>query len=194
MIKDDENKNINEQDEILEESEKQESEVKTGKREASETIEEPKVEEPKVGTKEPADETCQEQLLRLNADFQNFKRRITKERADWAYIAQAQILDMVLPIFDDLDRAIELSEQKGDGDKSEWLDGFKLMQKKWQKLFKDLQIEEIAATDEFDPELHEALMQVEDPEKKPGQIVQFLSKGYRFKDKVLKHAKVSVAK
>jgi molecular chaperone GrpE len=141
-----------------------------------------------------AEDSSKDQLIRLNADFQNFKKRISKERADWSHFAQAQILDSLLPIFDDLDRAIEHSKSSELSKTTDWLDGFVLIQKKWKGLFKEIGIEEISDCTEFDPELHEALMQMDDPDKKTGQIVQLLSKGYKLKGRVLKHAKVSVAK
>lgn len=134
-----------------------------------------------------------EQFLRVSSDFANFRRRTEKERADLIVMAQGMILEKMLPIFDELDRAIEMASNNTNNDAS-WIEGFKLVQKNWQKLFTELQIEEIAQTGTFDPELHEGLVQVEDTSKESGSLAQTFSKGYRFKGKVIRHAKVSVVK
>ena len=146
------------------------------------------------------EELCKEKLFRLSADFANFKKRTEKERAEWMLIAQVNLLEELVPLFDELDRAIELSEQENTqtlspatAQTSSWFEGFKLMQKNWKKKLTDLGVEEIQATGAFNPEFHEALMQVENTDKKSGEIVQVFSKGYIFKGKVIKHAKVSVA-
>jgi len=135
-----------------------------------------------------------EQFLRLNADLQNYKRRVEKERAEWMHVAQASALEPMLSIADDLDRAIENSEKNPDVAQSAWFEGFKLIQKNLHKSLNDLGVQEIAATGSFNPELHEALIQVESPDHQSGHIVQLLNKGYTLKSKVLRHAKVSVAK
>ncbi len=142
----------------------------------------------------PAEESYKEQLLRLNADFANYKRRTEKDRAEWMINAQGLILEKILPIFDELDQALTLTEKKEITTDAAWLTGFKLIQKNWQKTFTDLGIEEIAPTGAFDPMLHEALVQIDDASKDSGAIAQTFSKGYRFKGKVIRHAKVSVVK
>ena len=139
-------------------------------------------------------ENFKEKFLRLTADFQNYKRRVEKERLEWMTEAQIILLTKILPIFEELERAINLSEQTMSEEKAEWLKGFQLIQKNWQKLFNELNIKEIDGSERFNPELHDALIQVESQDKKSGDIVELLSKGYLFKDKVVKHAKVSVAK
>ncbi len=150
-----------------------------------------KVEERAVCKKE---ESCNEQLLRINADFQNFKRRVEKERIEWMVLAQSKTLESLLPLFDELDRALDLADQKADKQVAAWLDGFKLIQKNWKKRFKELGVKEIEGSGKFDPELHEALVQVDSEDIASGDIVQCFEKGYTFKEKVIKHAKVSVAK
>jgi len=133
-------------------------------------------------------------FLKLSADLENFRRRVTKERSEWMQLAQVDILKDLLPIFDELERAIELGQEQETAETKSWVDGLKLIQKNWKKKFKQLKVKQIATDGTFDPEQHEALMQVEDDSKKSGQIVQTLHKGYTFQDKVVVHAKVSVAK
>jgi molecular chaperone GrpE len=136
-----------------------------------------------------------EKFMRTNADFQNYKRRIEKERLIWMETAQGSVLNKILPIIDDLDRAIKTGEENVEDEAEQaWLDGFKIIQKNSQKTLKELGVEEIDCSGEFDPELHEALVQVESDKHKEGEVVQVLNKGYKFKDAILRHAKVSVAK
>ncbi len=133
-----------------------------------------------------------DQFLRLNADFQNYKRRIERERTEWTHIMQADIIEKMLPLVDDLERAVQTAE--GSQAAPAWIEGFQLILKNFKKTLTSLGVEEIVATGTFNPELHEALMNVESSEHQSGNIVQLLSKGYTFKGKVIKHARVSVAK
>ena len=75
-----------------------------------------------------------------------------------------------------------------------WLDGFKMIRKNLDKKLTDLGVEEVDCSGKFDPNLHEALMQVESEDHKHGEIVQVVSPGYLFGGVVIRHAKVSVAK
>ena len=149
---------------------------------------------PEAEKKTDSDQNYKEQYLRLNADLQNYKRRIEKERTEWMHLAQEKVLEPMLSIADDLDRAIENSEKNPEVAKSAWFEGFKLIQKNLHKALADLGVQEIPVSGDFNPELHEALVQVESPDHKSGHIVQLLNKGYTLKGKVLRHAKVSVAK
>jgi molecular chaperone GrpE len=134
-----------------------------------------------------------ELYLRTNADFQNFKRRTEKEKLEWATIMQADIITKILPTIEDLERAIQTAEQKST-ESASWIEGFQLILKNLKKTLTDLGVEEILTMGQFNPEFHEALVQIDSPEHASGDIVQVLSKGYTFKGKVIKHARVSVAK
>lgn len=145
-------------------------------------------------TPQSSDESSYKDLyVRLNADFQNFKRRVEKERIEWMQSAQISLLEKLLPIFDELDRAIVLSEEQSTLETKTWLEGFILIQKNWHKELASLGVKEIPTDGQFDPTLHEALMHEASTDKKQGDIVRVFSKGYLLKDRVIKHAKVSVA-
>jgi len=136
-----------------------------------------------------------EQFLRLNADMQNFKRRVDKERSEWMLIAQADIVKAFFPVIDDLSRALDVTfSQELPPEIKSWVDGLALVQKNIEKKLQELEIKEIVTTGKFDPELHEALMHVDSASHQSGDIVHVLSKGYTFKGKVIQYAKVSVAK
>lgn len=132
--------------------------------------------------------------FRLNADFQNFKKRTEKEKLEWATIMQAEILEKVAPMIIDFDRALVTAHTTAPAEVKSWLDGFDLVFKNLKKRMTELGLEEIKTDGEFNPKFHEALVQVESVTNAPGTIVQELSKGFIFKGRVIKHAQVSVAK
>ena len=128
-----------------------------------------------------------DRCMRTAAEFENFKRRSEKERVQWITNTQASVLTDVLAIVDDFERALA---QPADQSR----EGFELIYKSLQKILQKYGVQEIKENTEFDPTLHEAIMQVESADHQAGQIVQVLQKGYRFKEQILRPAKVSVAK
>jgi molecular chaperone GrpE len=130
-----------------------------------------------------------DRCIRTAAEFENYKKRTEKEKLLWISSAQSSVINDVLNIVDDFDRAF--SQPAGD-DQSRA--GFELIYKSLQKMLEKYGVQEITEIGEFDPNLHEAIMQVESADHKPGDIVQILQKGYMFKGQVLRPAKVSVAK
>lgn len=131
----------------------------------------------------------------LNADFENFKRRMIEQQRLWIGTAQAEIFTELLDIVDNFERALaeHKKQEKTTEDKS-WIEGFALIYQSLLALQHKFGVEEIAQYDAFNPVYHEALVQVESPDHETGAIVEVMQKGYRFKDKVLRPAKVSVAK
>ncbi len=135
-----------------------------------------------------------EKFLRLTADFQNFKSRVEKEKLELGWLFQAEIIEKLLPIFDDLNRALDLIEKVENESDKRWLEGFKLIHAKIQKVFESIDLVEIDCSRGFNPNYHEAIAQMEKTGKKTGEIIDVVEKGYIFKGKVLRHAKVVVAK
>lgn len=148
------------------------------------------------GTSEQHELTAvKDQLVRLGADFQNFKRRVEKDRSDWFRSAQSEILLELLPVIDDFDRALAEAQKEGiNPEFAQWFAGFELIHKALYEFLKNRDVQPIEQMKDFDPELHEALMQVESENHESGQIVQVLQRGFMFKGTVLRPAKVSVAK
>lgn len=131
-----------------------------------------------------------ERLAYLTADFENFRRRTEKDRAQWMQIAQSEVLKKLIAIADDFDRAFrDLNVQE----QSNQLLGFELIHKALKKLLTSYGVEEMLDTTTFDPEKHEAIMHVPDTGKEPGTIIDVLQKGYLHKGSVLRPAHVSVA-
>ena len=156
--------------------------------------------------KSSSDKDYKDLYLRVVADFQNYKRRVEEERASWMREAQADVLTPLLSVIDNLERAVESCTDKTTSSVKAVRKGLELITKDVNKIFSDLGVEEIDCSGGFDPEKHEAVMQVDHKtrplakDKKPGDIVDVLSRGYTYKSSkkgeifVLRHAKVSVAK
>lgn len=136
-------------------------------------------------------EQLKSKLIRVNADFDNFKKRVKRERAEWENLAEAYVIKSFLPILDDLERALQSSAKEKD---TSLYQGLNIVLKNFKKTLDDLSVEEVDCQSGFDPNLHEALVQVDSKEHKTGDIVQVLNKGYIFKEQVIRYAKVSVAK
>ncbi len=136
-----------------------------------------------------------DKFMHVSADLQNFKRRIEKERATWILRAQEDVLIKLLAIVDDFDRALsehQRSERTPEFDA--WLKGFELIGASLYKFLAQVGVKPIEEVATFDPQLHEAIVQVEDPEQTSDTIIDVVLKGYMFHDQVLRPAKVTVAK
>lgn len=160
--------------------------------------------EPEVDKKklEASLQSCQESMtqwkekaLRAAADFENLKRRTETEKETWSRVAQAAILRDMLAIVDDFDRAFaEKKKTETNADMQAWVAGFEFIRVSLDKILKKWGVTEIVAHNLFNPELHEAIMQVDGEGHDSGEIVQVLQKGFMLHDTVLRPAKVSVAK
>jgi molecular chaperone GrpE len=146
---------------------------------------------------EAQEEGYKAQFMRVGADFANYKRRVEIERTQWIATGQSAIMKAFLPIIDDIERALAATSAARDASETDDLapavEGFELIEKNLKKVLADLSIKEIDCSGAFDPHFHEALMQTASESHESGDIVQVLSRGYIYKDTVLRHAKVSVA-
>lgn len=127
---------------------------------------------------------------RSAADFQNYKRRVEQEREEVARLANASLIINLLPLIDDLERALDSVDTRLAG--MTWLDGIRLIQRKFQALLEMNGVTEIEADgQDFDPNIHEAVTFGEGEENKVISVVQ---KGYRLGGRVLRPALVVVGK
>lgn len=126
--------------------------------------------------------------MRKVAELENFRRRTQQEKEDLTAYANQKLLQNILPIVDDLQRALELG-RKGNDYKA-LLEGIEMVYNKAQQTLGDVGVTPLEPVgQEFDVNLHEALMRI--PSEAPeGQVVQEVQRGYMYKDKVLRHAKV----
>jgi molecular chaperone GrpE len=142
-----------------------------------------------------ASELSQQRYIQVLADMQNYKRRMEKDQLAWTRRAQESVLSQLLPIVDDFDRAImEHKKHGGDEELSAWMVGFEMISKELYKFLKSVHVTEITEISSFDPELHEAVAQVESDSVASGDIVEVVQKGYMLADQVLRPAKVTVAR
>ena len=129
--------------------------------------------------------------LRLYAEFENYKRRIQKEnQINATYKAQGVLTD-ILPSIDNIERALQI---EGDDESFKSLQkGVQMVHESLLRALKDNGLEEILAEGkEFDPNLHQAVVQDDNPNFKSGEVTQELQKGYKLKDRVLRPSMVKV--
>ena len=126
---------------------------------------------------------------RVLAEFENYKKRSGKERETLYNSIVSDIIEVFLPVVDNLENALKIETQD-----VEYKKGIELILKQFKDILKTKGVEEIPALGEtFDPALHEAVSSVQDPEKNAQEIVQEYRKGYKIGSKVIRHSMVVVA-
>jgi molecular chaperone GrpE len=132
-----------------------------------------------------------EKYLRLYSEFENFRRRTTKERLDWMQSASKEIIESVLPVIDDMERALSAFEKT---ESKSAIEGLELIYKKLYGVLEKKGIKPMKSKGElFDPEIHEAVTQFPAPSPDlKGKVIDEVEKGYMLHDKVIRFAKVVV--
>ncbi len=167
--------------------------------ETSESVNENSEVQEEVQNELTAEEKLQEDLdkekdkfLRLFAEFENYKKRTSKERMDLFKTAGQEVIVSLLPVLDDFDRALkELSKT----DEKELFKGIELISNKFKETLKTKGLQEIKVKqgDAFDAEVHDAITQIAAPSKKlKGKIIDVIEKGFTLGDKIIRHPKVVV--
>jgi molecular chaperone GrpE len=154
----------------------------------------------KAGKKKPGKEKeleeklkeQQDKYLRLSADFDNYRKRTLKEKAELTKFAGAEIYTSLLPVLDDFERAI--ASMGNSDDISAVCQGIELIYNKFRDYFDQHGIKEIDALHkEFDTDVHDAVTKIPAPKKNlKGKVVDVIEKGYMLNDKVIRYAKVVV--
>lgn len=135
-----------------------------------------------------------DKMLRLQADFENTRKRLDKEKQDFVRFANEGIVVGMLNILDDLERTVEVAQTRHQ-ELPVFLKGVEMILAHLYELLKEHGVKPIEAEGRiFDPHLHEALMQVEDKNLPEHTVVEELQKGYLLYDKVIRTAKVKVSK
>jgi len=134
--------------------------------------------------------------LRAKAELDNYRKRVIKEREDMYQNAASEVLTQFLGVLDSMERASQFLDANNECDSSNSVEeGISMVSKQLKEILTKFGVEEIPAEDQqFDPNLHYAIMQVESPDKEEGQIVEVLQKGYRTKSRILRPSMVQVAK
>ncbi|MBO8130689.1 MAG: nucleotide exchange factor GrpE [Candidatus Marinimicrobia bacterium] len=167
--------------------EQMEKEGKRKRKTLSQQIEELKNE---IKNKDLIINELKDKYLRLLADYDNFRKRTEKEIFEIQEYGGEKVLREILPIVDDLERAVNSNESEESLKK-----GIELIYKKLLKILKDLGVEPIESLGkEFDPDVHHALMVKETKDHLNNTVIEEFEKGYRYKDRILRHAKVVVGR
>lgn len=135
-----------------------------------------------------------DKFLRLFAEFENFKRRTSKERMDMFKTAGQEVITSLLPVLDDFDRALK---ELAKSDDKEMFKGVELIRVKLRETLKSKGLEEVdvAQGDTFDAEVHDAITQIPAPDKKlKGKIVDVVERGFKLGERIIRHPKVVVGK
>ncbi len=127
---------------------------------------------------------------RLYAEFENYKKRTQKESFDKYNYITSDVVTKILPVIDNLQNAVNAKTE----DKA-YQDGVRMVLDQFNNCLRALNVEEIVAIEgtKFDPEFHEAVQHVDDPNKGQNEIVQEYRKGYKIGNKVIRHSMVIVA-
>ena len=133
-----------------------------------------------------------DRFLRLFSEFDNYKKRVSKEKLDLISTASEKVLVSLLPVIDDFERAIAANEKVDDVDSIK--EGFNLIYNKLVQMMKRFDVEEIQAKgEEFNTDFHEAVTHFPaQKEEDKGKVIDVTEKGYKLKDKVIRYAKVVV--
>ena len=130
-----------------------------------------------------------DKYLRMLAEYDNFKKRTTKEKEELYSFAVADTLEKLLPVLDNLERAADAAEEK-----SPFADGVKMVLKQFGETLAKMDVTAIEAVGgEFDPNVHNAVMHVEDESVGTNIVVEEFQKGYKYKERVIRHSMVKVA-
>ena len=136
---------------------------------------------------------AQDRFQRTLAEFDNFRKRTMKEKASMYDDGVRDTIEKLLPMFDNLERAISSVEGKVD-ENDPLLKGVKLTDKQLKEILVAMGVEEIKALGEkFDPNLHAAVAHVDDENYGENEVIYDMLKGYKYKDKVIRHSMVKVA-
>ena len=170
---------MSEEKENLEENNELEKEIKEEKKSENRELSD---------TKQELEETV-DRLKRIMAEFENYKKRSSKEREMLYNTILSDIISSFLPVIDNLEKAVEAKTE----DES-YKEGIELVLKQFSDVLTKFNVEVIKTVGEtFDPEVHEAVSSIQDETKKEKEVVQEFRKGYKIGTKVIRHAMVVVA-
>lgn len=133
----------------------------------------------------------EDQRVRQLAEFENFRKRSEKEKAQMFEIGAKTVIEKILPVIDNFERGLDaVTEEQKD---SSFVQGMELVYKQFLTSFEEIGVKPIEAVgQEFDPNLHNAVMMVDDDDKESGTIAEEMQKGYMYKESVVRHSMVKV--
>ena len=179
---------MSQENENLEEPQAEEVEEQT---EVEETAE---VDPLEAALAEAAD--YKDKYLRAHADFENAKKRLEKDKMNAVAYANESFAKDILAVMDSFENALASMEESGESSEvlEKMKEGINLTHEQLKKVLEKNHIKAVECEGEFDPEVHQAIMQVESDAHEEGDVVQVMQKGYTIKDRVLRPAMVSTCK
>ena len=145
-----------------------------------------------VDPKDQQIKDLQDRLVRNMAEFDNFRKRTEKEKANMFDMGARSVAEKLLPIVDNFERAMTATPAEGEG--KAFADGIAMIYNQMTKTLEDLGVKSIDCVGkDFDPNLHNAVMHIEDESLGENVVAEELLKGYMYKDGVLRHSMVKVA-
>ena len=140
----------------------------------------------------PEAEEYYAQLQRVMADFDNYRKRVVKEKDAQYSVILSEVITEFLPVIDNLEKSLATNAE--DEVAKAWKNGVELIYRQFTEVLNKLGAEEIKTVGEqFDPNFHDAVMHVEDENVGENIIVEELRKGYKLKDRIIRHSMVKVA-
>ncbi len=137
----------------------------------------------------------EDRLLRLQAEFENFRKRALRERQEAAQYGSQNLFKDLVSVVDNLERAIAHARESGGGDLASFLQGVELVMRELLAIFEKNHVTEVEALGRpFDPSLHEAMAQVESGGVPPNTVIEVLQKGFQLRDRLVRPARVILAK
>ena len=183
---------LQEKEEMAQEAAEQpvEETTETEAEPAEVTVEDVPAEEDDTAALEAQLKEKSDRILRLQADFENFRRRTAKEKEELAAVITQNLLTDLLPLLDNFERAMAVEQTDGEA----FQKGVEMIFTQLREVMEKHGLEHIEAEGKpFDPNVHQAVMRVENPDVEDGTITQVLQKGYQAKGRVIRPAMVQVA-
>ena len=153
------------------------------------TDEQVKQPEEQVEEEQQPEQEVDDRLLRLAADFENYKKRAARERQEYVRLANERLIVELIPILDDLERALSAAEQHEEAQLEE---GVRLVHRSLAGLLERHGVKPIETEGQFDPHVQEALLS-QPSEAEEGSVIDVVQKGYKLGDRVVRPARVVVA-
>lgn len=180
---------VSQAEETLQTAEEQDS---TNKEESTESSETPEVEVDPLEAAQAEIAELKKQILYKVAEFDNYRKRVIKEKADLIMNGGEKVITAILPVMDDMERALE--QMRKAEDVQAVVEGVELIQKKFMGILEKQGVKPIETKDaDFDVEVHEAIAQFPAPsEEMKNKVVDCTLKGYKLNEKVIRHAQVVV--
>ncbi len=135
-----------------------------------------------------------DKILRISAEYDNYRKRTQKEKEALYANAKADTVAAFLPLLDNMEKAVSTLPEVSEGEWKAVSDGITLIKKQLEEILAKLGVTEIEALGkQFDPELHNAVMHIEDEDKEENIVVEEFQKGFKIDDRVVRHSVVKVA-